>query len=62
MIMRTIVLVVDYCMQIYMYNFTGVAIVIANDKCASNGVFYQDIGILCVYRKITDSVRISDLC
>ena len=34
-----------------MYNFTG-----ENDKCASKGVFYHDIGLPCAYREIVDSV------
>ena len=51
MIMRAIDQVVAYCMQISMYNFIGVAIVMAN---AYNGVFYHGIGILRVYREIVE--------
>ena len=48
MIMRTIGPVVAYCMQICMYNFTGMAIVMAH---ASNGVLYRGCGPLCYIGK-----------
>ena len=50
MIMRTYDPVVAYCMQIStMYvQFYRV------------GAFYHDCGLLCVYREIVDSVKITD--
>ena len=53
--MRTIDPDVAYCMQNNMNCFTRVAIV----KRAFNGVLEHTCGLLCVYREILDSVRIT---